>query len=299
MFAASIDDLPSSQGSMGTSPRVRRLWQRTPAPVTGPSQRPPYRPYIVDEELGIEYNLRLCECRKDYKELKGQPGVCRCRGLCPAYVDPAFLTEAKGQQLCSLRELTGYKCYAECDNENAEVKWFATPCGGPNQEDCDPVLRKSKLELAAEAATKEAAAAAAAVPAKPPPPLRPKAVEPPPPAAAAGGGLGYDPKEVIDLRGLQCEMLNGKEQCFFEDAQGRELCPEHVTSAYLSSPTDQWSCLPENADKFFCTVGCQEGNPEIRWGANEISWCNQNRGACTPKPSGASTRARRGMDAAV
>ena len=237
---------------------------------------PPFRPFLVDEEAGIEFNLRLCECRKDYKELKGQPGVCRCRGLCGAFVDPAFLTEAAGQSLCSLYSPTGYKCYAECDNENSEVKWFATPCGGPAQEECDPILKPSQaqreLAKAKEEETRKAAEAAKvpAVPASPP---------------KSESQISYDPKDVVDLRGLQCEMLNGKEQCFYEDAQGRELCPESITSEYLNMPKDQWSCQPENAEKFFCTVGCQEGNPEIRWGANEISWCNANRGACTPKPS--------------
>lgn len=229
---------------------------------------PPFRPFLIDEERGIEFNLRLCECRKDYKELKGEPGVCRCNGLCPAFVDPAYLTAAAGQNLCSVYEKTGYKCYAECSEPgNSEIKWFATPCGGPAQEECDPILKKPPPQAEAPA-TKAAAIPEAA----------PKPVDPPADANA-------NPNEVVDLRGLQCELLNGKEQCFYEDAQGRELCPESITSEYLNSPKDQWSCQPENADKFFCTVGCQEGNPEVRWGANEIAWCNSNRGACTPKPS--------------
>ena len=253
----------------------------TPATPCFPSSPgPPYRPFLVDEEAGIEFNLRLCECRKDYKELKGQTGVCRCRGLCPAFVDPAFLTEAAGQNLCSVYERTGYKCYAECENESSDVKWFATPCGGPAQEECDAILKKPKADAAkAKAAEEDAKRAAAAVAAA----AAAAAVPAPAKPDAATSPSGAD--EVIDLRGLQCEMLNGKEQCFYEDAQGRELCPESITSEYLNAPKDQWSCQAENADKFFCTVGCQEGNPEVRWGANEIAWCNSNRGACTPKPS--------------
>jgi len=114
MFAASIDDLPDSRASSsGGAAPIRRLWRRSPAPVVGPSQResgvicappiasvpcafpptslrPPLRPFLIDEERGIEFNLRLCECRRDYKELKGEPGVCRCNGLCPAFARPCL-----------------------------------------------------------------------------------------------------------------------------------------------------------------------------------------------------------------
>lgn len=44
--------------------------------------------------------------------------------------------------------------------------------------------------------------------------------------------------QFVDLRGLGCELLNGKERCFMEDLQGRELCPPHVTSATLENPPE-------------------------------------------------------------
>jgi hypothetical protein len=92
---------------------------------------------------------------------------------------------------------------------------------------------------------------------------------------------------MLELRGLHCEMLAGVERCYNEDAQGRELCPPFVTSAWLQNPQDQYACLPERADKYYCTVGCQEGNDEVRWGAHEIAWCEQagNKGACPPRAS--------------
>jgi hypothetical protein len=60
-----------------------------------------------------------------------------------------------------------------------------------------------------------------------------------------------------------------------EDEQGRELCPPHVTSAYLSNPSDQYLCSAEMSDTYYCTAGCQEGSDEVRWGAHEIAWCRQ------------------------
>lgn len=75
----------------------------------------------------------------------------RCRGSCPAFVSPAFLTEAAGQSLCSPYEKTGYNCYAECKGENsAIVNWFASPCGNDDQEKCDLILKMTKLQLEAK-----------------------------------------------------------------------------------------------------------------------------------------------------
>jgi hypothetical protein len=187
-----------------------------------------------------------------------------------------FLTEGKGQQLCSLEETTGYSCYAECPNDHEDPKWYAQPCGGENQEECPkPILghRKKAREEVSSKMKELGEEARKANPASPSPSPAPMFV------------LDYDPREVYDLRGLQCELLDGKERCFYEDSQGRDLCPEYVTAEYLAFPQDQYVCGPDMANKYFCTVGCQEGNPEIRWGAHEYAWCYapENRGSCPKK----------------
>jgi hypothetical protein len=90
---------------------------------------------------------------------------------------------------------------------------------------------------------------------------------------------------MMDLRGLGCELLNGEERCYNEDAQGRELCPSFVTSAWLQAPKDQYACMPERSAQYYCTVSCQEGNEDVRWGAHEIAWCDApgNAGSCPPR----------------
>lgn len=211
-----------------------------------------------------------------------------------------FLTEGKGQALCSLEESTGYNCYAECENEKTEqLKWFALPCGQAGQVECDKAIlanrkagggignqqaaqaaagkaaddgaakRRKAEEEQAEAERKKKAEAEAAA-----------AKEKEESAQKARKALGYDPKDVIDLRGLNCELLDGVERCFMEDEQGRELCPPSVTSEWLTNPTDQYLCSSEMTTQYYCTVGCQDGNDEIRWGAHEISWCDkpENKG---------------------
>lgn len=239
--------------------------------------------------LGGDYNLRQCQCSRDWQTKKGSV-VCKCEKECPPNVTPEFLTMAEGQALCSLETPMGYNCYAQC--EGGEVKWFAQPCGGDKQPTCEPAIlatkkaareekakkeKEEKEKKEADAKAKEAAAAAAADGA---------------PGGAAGapanneGALTWDPKEVYDLRGLQCELLNGEERCFMEDEQGRELCPPQITSKYLAFPENQYLCSSEMAGQYYCTVGCQEGNPDIRWGAHEISWCYdpKNKGSCPPRP---------------
>jgi len=273
--------------------------------------------------VGDRYDLRKCECRHDWLTLAADaPGKCRCRGVCPPFVTPAWLTLAERQGLCALNEATGFNCYADCERpEDPTVRWFAQPCGGETAEECHPQLLANaaaaasiKDEVAAETAAIEAAGkrgtrggaaavaeaeAAGKAPAKepraaaadkkaPPPPKKAAVAEEP--AAAAGGGkagavTAAAAGDVVDLRGLQCELLDGKEQCFYEDAQGRELCPPFVTSTYLSAGADQYLCSAAMAHEYYCTVGCQEGNPEVRWGANEIKWCVANPGSCSARPA--------------
>jgi hypothetical protein len=56
------------------------------------------------------------------------------------------------------------------------------------------------------------------------------------------------PAQFVDLRGLGCELMSdGREQCFMEDSQGRELCPTYVTSAYLATPPEGVRGMREEA----------------------------------------------------
>jgi hypothetical protein len=206
-------------------------------------------------------------------------------------VTPPFLTAAKGQALCSLDAQTGYKCFASCEHTSTDakedvvqVKWFASPCGGVDQEECDRPLPKKKVapppKVVAEEEEEEEEEE------KPVSPT-PTATTAAKPSLLPGGELTWDPADVWDLRGLKCQLRDGKEQCYYEDSQGRELCPEYVTHEWLNAPPNQWLCAPEVADKYYCILGCQEGNPEVRWGANEIAWCYdpKNRDSCPPRPS--------------
>ena len=187
----------------------------------------------------------------------------------------------------------------ECDKpilKGRTLKWLAPSGGGADEEAArkqreaaeaeqqQRVEQERKAEVeqqeAAAVAAQEAAAAAVAAVAEA--------------AAAAAGGLPgvpgvvdaggasiggvplpFDPKLYYDLRGLNCELKDGKEQCFLEDEQGRELCPPSVTAEYLTNPGDQYTCSAEMSKEYYCTVQCQEGNSEVRWGANEVKWCAQ------------------------
>ena len=95
----------------------------------------------------------------------------------------------------------------------------------------------------------------------------------------------WDPKEVWDLRGAQCEMLDGKERCFTEDSQGREMCPEFVTSEYLAWPKQgvaPYECGHELTHQYYCTIQCQQGNNVVRWWPQNVAWCygEENYGNC-------------------
>lgn len=227
------------------------------------------------------YNLRGCECRKDWAEMpEDAPSKCQCNGGCPAFVDPPFLTAGAGQGLCNLEADTGYNCHAECPSEtDKNIRWFASPCGGPGHVACDPRIKGATLGGGPGGSAPGAGAAAAAP--------SPSAPPTPSPSAKPKSNLPWNPDDVFDLRGLNCELLDGKERCFYEDGQGRELCPEHVTHEYLSNPKDQYLCQPAQAEKYYCIVGCQSGNPDVKWGANEVAWCSdpKNAGACTPRSS--------------
>jgi hypothetical protein len=90
---------------------------------------------------------------------------------------------------------------------------------------------------------------------------------------------------VWDLRGATCEMLDGKERCFTEDTQGREMCPEFVTSEYLAWPKPgvaPYECGHEMTHQYYCTIQCQQGNSVVRWWPQNVQWCysEENYGNC-------------------
>jgi len=138
--------------------------------------------------LPIIYNLRGCTCASN-------AGGCSCGGVaCPAYVTAKYLTDAVGQDACSLRRPTGFTCTAKCQPDDKPVLWFAGGCGGAGQGPCDPLV---------------VPASATASPTGPP---LPSIVVP---------RTSWVPDEVYDFRGGGCELLNGKEQCYMEDGQVR------------------------------------------------------------------------------
>jgi hypothetical protein len=147
-------------------------------------------PYV---EYMTGYNLRKCRCRSDWKDQPTDSPICKCgEGKCGSNVTPPFLTAAAGQALCSLVSETGYNCYADCAGDG-EVKWYASPCGADGKEKCDPRIVN-------------AASGGGDAPGPSPSPSKPPA-----PGVSVIPELGYDPAEVYDLRGLKCELLNGKE----------------------------------------------------------------------------------------
>jgi len=225
--------------------------------------------------LGDEYNLRQCQCRKDWKSQPEGASVCKCKAVdCAASITPPYLTEGKGQGLCSLEEHQGFNCNSECIPAESIVpgkeplKWFAAPCGGAKQPDCDPMILSYRLEARKEKERRAKEEVQKAEEAK---------------KLASIPKFDWDPNEVFDLRGLQCEMYtDGQERCFMEDEQGRELCPPGVTHETLGFPVGQYLCSAEMSKQYYCTVTCQDGSPVASWGAHEISWCfdPKNIGSC-------------------
>lgn len=223
--------------------------------VAGPSPSP----------YPTKYNMRGCTCKENWASLAGSgESVCECGGVkCPADVNPRYLTDAWGQDNCSVKRLTGFSCTAKC-TEDGKVLWFAEGCGGSGQKPCP------ELVLPASATPSPSGSALPTI-------VVPRTT--------------WDPKEVYDFRGGGCELLNGKQTCYMEDGQGREICPEHITLEYLAQgPPEYRECSPDMAHTHYCTIICQEGNPTVRWGVHHIEDCHkrENFGNCPPRPTGAS-----------
>jgi hypothetical protein len=217
-------------------------------------------------------DLRGLVCRTDWSaEAKRDPKATLCRDPasqqdCPAYVDPTFLTTADGMRQWTCTQTEEYTCSVSCSGAEATPAWSANAC--PSKGQC-PTAK----ELAERASLSEGG------------------------LGLRGGGehahrqglpvsAGLKDEVMVDLRGLECELKEGKEVCFREGSSGdREVCPDFVTSAYLTGGGGQHLCLPGATDKYYCTVTCQEGNDQVRWGANEIKWCDANPGSCPPRPT--------------
>jgi hypothetical protein len=250
-------------GGAGGFPRVfRPVISATPSPSFGASlHRGPEPPLFFD--------VRNCVCADDWLAKQAADpaaSVCSCNGVaCPAKVDPPFLTEAAGQGVCSLRQHTGYGCTVGCQPDGA-VLWYGFNCGGEGQKACAPLVVS-------------------------PSPTPTISGSPPPPIVVPV--VTWDPSAVVDLHGVRCELLDGRERCFNEDTQGRTLCPAYVTSAYLRNPPTSGEgavaadvakiCMdPASAQQFYCSVFCQDGNSRVQWWTHDVNWCYSpdGKGAC-------------------
>jgi hypothetical protein len=209
------------------------------------------------------YHTRECTCVANWKELsKEGKSVCTCGGVqCPSKITPQYLTDAWGQDNCSVKKATGFLCTAKC-TEDGKIYWYAEGCGGTGQKPCiKPIIEPSATPSQTGSA-------------------KPTIVVP---------RTMWDPNDVYDFRGGGCELLNGKKQCYMEDGQGRELCPDHVTLEYLTQgPPEYPDCHPDRAKEKYCTIICQAGNPVVRWGVHDIEDCHtaKNLGNCPPRPKG-------------
>ena len=189
--------------------------------------------------------------------------TCTCNdGVCPPDVNPSFITEAVGQDVCSLRRMTGYSCTLGCFGADKPVSWYGHSCGKDGEPAC-PLLVVTPSPTSTPSPTT--------------------------PAAIVAPVVTWDASDRADLRGLSCEMLDGKEVCFSEDTQGRVVCPDFVTSRYLRDPPASGpyavegditvKCGPEYAKSYYCTAHCQPGNSRVQWWTHDIAWCYSKDGA--------------------
>ena len=229
------------------------------------------------------YDVRNCVCTVDGVKYEGRfegsrdlgkaPAQCLCgdkSNKCPTEVNIDFLTDAIGQDVCSLKRFTGYGCTAGCFGEEQQVSWYGHSCQIPGVP--DPENRK--LPECAPLVVSPSNTPSPSMTLRPP--LQPPEVD-------------WDPETTVDLRGLRCELLDGKERCFSEDSQGRTLCPEFVTSAYLRDPPAggpngvgadiSSQCGPGFAQQLYCTAHCQPGNSRVQWWTHDYKYCYSKDGA--------------------
>lgn len=229
-----------------------------------PKEEPERKPETDPNEwpLYIEgHDLRGARCRADWEEHPSKP-VCVDRESldeCPPTITPPTLTSAENgaQWLCTQTET--HTCQVRCTGKTKPPHWTAEEC--PNKQ-----CKSAKAVAEAFGGGNNAG-------------LRGVGQLQHTQGPKLGEGV------MVNLRGLHCELKEGREVCFRIGASGeRELCPDHVNSAYLSEGAGQWLCSQGNSDKYYCVATCQEGHQDVQWGAHEIKWCNANPGNCPPKP---------------
>jgi hypothetical protein len=278
--SGSGDEAEGEYGPGGDAPwprSFRPVLSATPSPSVGAQVGPagaPARPLF--------WNTRGCTCREDWDQPAGAAAraaggaLCTCGGVaCPPHVDPPFLTEAEGQDVCSLRRHTGYGCTAGCTAEG-KVNWFGFSC--------------SRAGVATDKAADRECPPLVVTPSPTP------SASPTPPPPIVVPVVSWDPAAVVDLHGVKCEFLDGVERCFNEDTQGRTLCPLYVTSSYLRNPPTSGEgavsadiaslCVePRHAEQYYCSVFCQDGNSRVQWWTHDVNWCYsaEGKGACPPR----------------
>lgn len=253
---------------------------------------PPMNP-LVD---GWETRGLNCKWLDNERQVACFDGLVRC----PDHVTPVFLEEAQGQGVCR-DEPNNYFCRVVCTRDG-EVSWAGEPCPNDGVSPCPPWPRTKLPNYTPESADAQAGTGTVAGPHP-----EPQAQQPvPEPQAPAGGVRGVaggpsftgaalleraDPENAkvvrdiggFDLRGLGCEVKDGVEVCFQEDAEGREKCPPHVTSALLTAGAGQYLCQ-QDTPGYYCTASCGLG-VTINWHAHETKWCEENVDRCPPRPA--------------
>lgn len=244
--------------------RLDRVTARTVIPGASETAGTNPAPISPDPEPYIKgYLLRDLSCYVDWEKRRGKSVCFTAEGVaCPPSVTPDFLTSAEDgrQWLCTQHQ--DHFCTVQCSGPEGTIGWQAHSCGKDGSPPCPRVdglpdtstpklhgLRGNQVLPGQDRAES---------------PSSPEAQEP-----------------VVNIRGLGCELLEGKEVCFYEDSQGRDKCPQYVNHIWLTRADGQYLC---NTKTHYCTVSCQEGNDNVRWHAHEHAWCEKNKGSCPPVP---------------
>ena len=309
-LAGSLPEVPRRLAAPAPQPPAAAPAPSSPSPAALMDASTPWPPaFLPLPPLPRAYDLRNCECAVGSARYAGRfegplelglveegAAACACTPPggrdpvpCPASVGLDYLTEAHGQDFCTLRRYTGYaSCTVDCSD--GRVAWaLGQRCQEPSSDGGSgaPGLPPCPLPLAPVTnwRAKSPDSKLFNVNNAPPPPVT------------------WDPAAVVDLRGLKCEIAppppgsapgaQGTEVCFMDDrAQGRTLCPAYVTSAYLRAPPTEGAhaitphmadrCSPLHGAHSYCTVACQPGNDAVVWSEHDIAWCysRENGWAC-------------------
>jgi len=280
--------------------------------VHGPQPAPKPLPSFSLVEGGLD--LRGATCERLPADAEDE-FACFTDGVrCPSFVTPLYLHLADGQYSCQSKHQLDMYCTAQCSRHSTELQWFAHSC--PFYDICPPYGTVAWQEFY-ESDPFNPSPSPTPTPASNPvplieeiplvdietydPPLMPPRPEVFPPweeqsytkaerefmkevkAQYNSEERQYLQKYGYDLRGLQCEILDGRETCFSTYRNGRDLCPSFVTAAYLSMAPQQYACSAHVEDTY-CTAMCQEGVDRVAWHAHNVEWCAENVEDCAPRP---------------